>query len=215
MAPTTTRILIVDDHPVVRKGLRDILAVYSDFEVVGEAGDGPTGLQLAGALAPNVVLLDVRLPGANGVLLIRKFKEACEESRVIILTTFDDDEYLFGAVREGADGYLLKTVSAEELADAIQTVTRDERVVSTGLSSRVLERIGVLERTNQALETGLTDEEIRVLRMIADGSTTREIAERIFLSEITVKRRVSEILEKLGARHRAQAVSEAMRRGLL
>lgn len=210
-----TRVLIVDDHPVVRKGLRDILAVYSNIDVVGEAGDGGEALQLAKSVDPDVVLLDVRLPGSLGVRLVRPFKDASPDAKVILLTTFDDDEYLFGALREGADGYLLKTIAADELVEAIAAVRRGDRLVSSGLSSRVLHRVGVLERTNQALQSGLSDEDLRVLRMIADGHTTREIAEAIFLSEITVKRRVSEILEKLGARHRAQAVSEAMQRGLL
>jgi DNA-binding NarL/FixJ family response regulator len=207
--------LLVDDHPVVRKGLRDILAVYDELDVVGEAGDGTSALEAAHKLHPDVVLLDVRLPGTIGVRLIREFKSVRPDMKVVILTTFDDDEYLFGALREGADGYLLKTISAEELAEAIATVCEGERLVSSALAGRVVDRVSVLERTSQILEIGLTEQDVRILKMIAEGHTTREIAEAVFLSEVTVKRRISDILEKLGARHRAQAVSEAMRRGLL
>lgn len=210
-----TRVMIVDDHPVVRTGLRELFTAYPDIEVVGEAADGGEALAVAADKAPDVVLLDVRMPGALGVHVVRRLKERAAGLKVLILTTFDDDEYLFGALREGADGYLLKTVSPEALANAIKTVAVGERIISDGLSARVLERLGILEKANQALSSGLDEEDIRVLRMIADGHTTREIADTVYLSEITVKRRVSEILQKLGARHRAQAVSEAMRRGLL
>jgi two-component system, NarL family, response regulator DevR len=208
------RIFIVDDHPVVRKGLRDILSGYATLEVVGEAADAAEALELAERAEPDIILLDIMLPDAIGIRLIRQLKERAR-GKVIVLTTFDDDEYLFGAFREGADGFLLKTASAEELKDAIARVGKGDRLVAPKLSSKVLDRLEDTEKRRRAEEAGLTEEDVKILRLIAEGATSSEIATAVFVSEITVKRRVSEILEKLGARHRAQAVFEAMQRGLL
>jgi DNA-binding NarL/FixJ family response regulator len=208
------RILIVDDHPVVRKGLRDILSGYESVEVVGEAADGAEALELAPRVEPDVILLDVMLPDAIGIRLIRQLKEKVE-TKVVVLTTFDDDEYLFGAFREGADGFLLKTASADDLQDAIARVSRGDRLVAPTLSAKVLDRLEDTEKRRRAEEAGLTEEDVQILRLIAQGATSSEIASAVFFSEITVKRRVSEILAKLGARHRAQAMFEAMQRGVL
>ena len=208
------RILIVDDHPIVRKGLCDILSSYSHFEIVGEAGSGAEALALAPQVNPDVTLLDVMLPDAIGIRLIKQLRDRCG-TRIVVLTTFADDEYLFGAFREGADGFLLKTASAEELESAVTHVSRGERLVAPTLSGRVLDRLEDSEKRRRAEEAGLTEEDLQILLLIAEGATSREIAEAVYFSEITVKRRISEILEKLGARHRAQAVFEAVQRGLL
>jgi DNA-binding NarL/FixJ family response regulator len=200
---------------VVRKGLRDILSGFSHFDLVGEASGAADALELARQLAPDVVLLDILLPDAIGIRVIRQLKDIRQETKVIVLTTFDDDEYLFGAFREGAEGFLLKTASVEELENAISLVAQGQRLVTPNLSARVLDRLETSEKARHSQEAGLSEEDIQILRLIAEGATSGEIAKEVFFSEITVKRRVSEILEKLGARHRAQAVFEATRRGLL
>lgn len=211
---TPVRILIVDDHPVVRKGLRDILSSYAHFEVVGEAGNAAEALDLAPQVDPDVTLLDIMLPDAVGIRLIKQLQDRCD-TKIVVLTTFADDEYLFGAFREGADGFLLKTASAEELESALTRVSRGERLVASTLSARVLDRLEDSEKRRRAEEAGLTEDDLQILQLIAEGATSSEIASKVFFSEITVKRRVSEILEKLGARHRAQAVFEAVQRGLI
>jgi DNA-binding NarL/FixJ family response regulator len=172
-------------------------------------------LALAKELDPDITLLDVLLPDAIGIRLIKQLKEIRKDTKIIVLTTFDDDEYLFGAFREGAEGFLLKTVSAEDLENSINLVVNGQRLVAPNLSERVLDRLETLEKTRRAQEAGLTTEDIEIMRLIGEGATSAEIGKKLFLSEITVKRRVSEILEKLGARHRAQAIYEAMQRGLL
>jgi DNA-binding NarL/FixJ family response regulator len=209
------RILLVDDHPVVRQGIRHMLEAYPDMTVIGEAGDGPTAIDATRKLTPDVVLLDIRMPQAIGVRLVRELRRVGHEMKVIVLTAFDEDEYLYGALREGVDGYLLKSVTSEQLTEAIRLVSEGERVVCASLSGRVLERVRVLEEAQRRRESDLTEQDIQILAFIAEGMTTPAIAKEVFLSEITVKRRVSEIMTKLGAHHRAHAVSEAMRRGLI
>jgi DNA-binding NarL/FixJ family response regulator len=148
-------------------------------------------------------------------MAMRSGQEACTHLCDTVHTAISFDEYLFGAFREGPDGFLLKTASAEELDSALTRVSEGERLVASTLSARVLDRLEESEKRRRAEAAGLTEEDVQILRLIADGATSSEIASEVFFSEITVKRRVSEILEKLGARHRAQAVFEAVQRGLL
>lgn len=209
------RVLLVDDHPIVRQGVRSVLAGHPDIQVIGEA-DGAAALfaALAG-LQPDVILLDVRLPGQNGVEIAQRLKREWPAIKVIILTTYEDEEYLFGALRAGAEGYLLKSASPEVLASAIRQVAAGERLLSPALVGKVMREFGELAKAQAQAETGLSGQEIEVLRLIAAGATNREIADRLYWSEVTVKRKVQDILEKLGAANRPQAVAEAARRGLL
>jgi DNA-binding NarL/FixJ family response regulator len=209
------RVLIVDDHSVVRRGLRHLLATQADMEVVGEAEDGPSALQAATTLAPDVILLDIRLPGASGLDIAPQLRQCAPAARIIILTTYEDDEYLVRAMGNGVHGYLLKSVSDECVAEAIRTVQRGERLVTPVLMNKALNQLARLSQTQARVEVGLADGELPILRLLAQGATNKEIARQLFVSERTVKRRVQDILRKLGVSHRTQAVSEATKRGLI
>ncbi len=209
------RILLVDDHPIVRHGVRSVLANHRDIEVVGEAEDAASLFAALDATWPDVVLLDVRMPRQTGIEVTGRLKREWPQLKVIILTTYEDDEYLFGALAAGADGYLLKSASPEVLASAIRQVASGERLLSPTLVGKLMAEFGVLAKSKAQAESGLGDQELEVLRLIAAGATNREIAERLFWSEVTVKRKVQDILEKMGVANRPQAVAEAGRRGLL
>lgn len=209
------RVLLVDDHPIVRQGVRSVLASHPDIVVVGEADSGTALFAALAEHRPDVILLDVRLPGLNGVEIAQRLKREWPAIKVIILTTYEDEEYLFGALRAGAEGYLLKSASPEVLASAIRQVAAGERLLSPALVGKVMREFGALARAQAQTEAGLSSQEIEVLRLIAAGATNREIADRLYWSEVTVKRKVQDILEKLGVANRPQAVAEALRRGLL
>jgi two-component system, NarL family, response regulator DevR len=209
------RVLIVDDHPVVRQGVRSVLANHSDIEVVGEADGASSLFASLTLLKPDVVLLDIRMPGQSGIEITQRLKREHPEVKVILLSTYDDEEFLFGALRAGAEGYLLKSASNEVLAASIRQVGRGERLLSPTLVSKVMREFQDLAKEKTRTDSGLTDQELQVLQMIAEGATNKEIAEKLFWSEVTVKRKVQDILEKMGVANRAQAVAEAGKRGLL
>lgn len=209
------RVLIVDDHPIVRQGVRSVLANHPDIQVVGEADSASALFAIIESLQPDVILLDIRMPGQNGIEVTQRLKRERPSVKVIILTTYDDDEYLFGALRAGAEGYLLKSASQEVLADSIRQVHRGERLLSPAVIDKVLREFQDLAKNKARSDSGLTDQELEVLRMIAAGATNKEIAEKLYWSEVTVKRKVQDILEKMGVANRAQAVAEAGKRGLL
>ncbi len=209
------RVLIVDDHPIVRQGVRSVLANHADIQVVGEADGASSLFANLDALKPDIVLLDVRMPGQNGIEITQRLKREHPDVKVILLSTYDDEEFLFGALRAGAEGYLLKSASNEVLASSIRQVGRGERLLSPSLVSKVMREFQDLAKEKTRADSGLTDQELQVLRMIADGATNKEIAEKLYWSEVTVKRKVQDILEKMGVANRAQAVAEAGKRGLL
>ena len=209
------RVLIVDDHAIVRQGVRSVLANHPDIEVAGEADSAAALFANIPSARPDIVLLDIRMPGQNGIETATRLKRDWPAIKIIILSTYDDDEYLFGALRAGAEGYLLKSASPEVLADALRQVGRGERLLGPGLVDRVLRQFQDLAQEKTRLESGLSDQELEVLRLIAAGATNKEIADRLYWSEVTVKRKVQDILEKMGVANRPQAVAEAARRGLL
>lgn len=209
------RILIVDDHSVVRRGMRHLLSTCPDMEVVGEAEDGPSALRAAASLAPDVILLDIRMPGASGFEIAPQLRELAPAARIIVLTTYDDDEYLSRALGGGAHGYVLKSASDESVAEAIRAVQRGERVVTPSLVTKVLGQFESLSKTQARVSSSLSDGEIQILDLLRRGATNRQIAQDLFLSERTVKRRVQAMLKKLHVTTRAQAVIEANRRGLI
>ncbi len=213
MAPI--RVLIVDDHAIVRQGVRSVLANHPDIEVVGEAENAAALFASVNTVRPDIILLDIRMPGQNGIETATRLKLDWPAIKIIILSTYDDDEYLFGALRAGAEGYLLKSASPEVLADALRQVGRGERLLGPGLVGRVLRQFQDLAQEKIRLESGLSDQELEVLRLIAAGATNKDIADRLYWSETTVKRKVQDILEKMGVANRPQAVAEAARRGLL
>ena len=214
------RILLVDDQELVRMGFRMVLEAESDLVVVGEAGDGASAIRLAAGLAPDVVLMDVRMPGLDGIAATRAIVEANPGCRVIILTTFDLDEYAFGGLRAGASGFLLKDARPAELLAAIRGVAAGDAVVSGRVTRRMLELFGHELPVDAAPETRvdplaeLTPREREIFLAIAEGLTNTELAARFFLSESTVKTHVGRVLLKLRLRDRVHAVIFAYENGL-
>lgn len=209
------RILVVDDHPIVRQGLRSLLSNHDDIEIVAEAENPRQALEAAQQYRPQVVLLDIRLPGATGIEVTRKLRHDQPQARILILTSYDDDEYLAGALEAGAHGYLLKSVSDEALVGAIHAVQRGERLISPPLLDRLLEQFAEVRRTQAQREVGLSDEDVEMLRMVAAGANNDEIAAALCCSTTSAKRKAQAIFEKLGATTRTQAAVEAVRRGLI
>jgi DNA-binding NarL/FixJ family response regulator len=218
----TVRVLLVDDQALLREGFRMILE-QAGFEVVGEAGNGDHAAALAASLRPDVVLMDVRMPGSDGIEATRRILAEHPDVRVLVLTTFDLDEYAFGALRAGASGFLLKDVPPVELIAAIRTVAAGDAVLAPRTTRRLLEEYAHL-LPDPALASGqpeddglssLTDREREVLVAAAEGLSNAEIAGRLFVSEATVKSHVGRILAKLGLRDRVQAVVYAFETGLV
>jgi DNA-binding NarL/FixJ family response regulator len=213
------RILLVDDQPLFREGLRTLLSVHSDFEVVGEAGNGEEALQLARSLLPLVVLMDLQMPVLDGVAATRRLRAEQPQCRVIVLTTFDDDEMVFDGLRAGALGYLLKDVPSEKLGEAIRLAARGESFLQPSVAAKVVAEFARLTSkpalNTRALIECLSDRELEILRLIADGASNREIAGALFLAEGTVKNHVTNILGKLGVRDRTQAALKARQMGLI
>ncbi|HEX3491027.1 MAG TPA: response regulator transcription factor [Streptosporangiaceae bacterium] len=203
------RVLLVDDHPVFRDGLRQLLDSTGDFTVVAEAGDGLEALAWARRQQADVVLMDLHLPRMDGVTAIRRLAEIAPATRVLVLSTYDADDEVLSAIEAGAVGYLLKDTSRAELISAVQAAARGEPVLSPPAARRILSRIREPSRDL------LKPRELELLRLVADGATNREAAGRLFVSEATVKAHLLRIYERLGARDRASAVAEAYRRGLL
>lgn len=212
---STIRVLIVDDHPMIRHGLRGLLSAYPDIEVVGEAEDGATALEAAERLAPAVILLDVQLSGPNGVELANQLYQKAPDAKIIILTAFDNDEYLVGALRAGAYAYLLKNSSNKMVVETIRLVHEGKHLISPSLIDPMLRQFQTLAKAHTRRESQLSDEELQAIRLIANGATNEEIARDMFWSERTLQRKVEEIIAKLGARNRSQAVAEAIRKGLI
>ena len=213
------RVLLCDDQALVRSGFRMILEAREDLEVVGEAEDGVQALELTWRHLPDVVLMDVRMPRLDGVEATRRLVDAGADARVLILTTFDLDEYVFEALRAGASGFLLKDVQPAQLVDAVRVVARGEALLAPTITRRLLDRFahalpGTPEEPPPELAS-LTDREREVLVLLAEGCSNAELAERLFLSETTVKTHVSSILRKLGLRDRVQAVVLAYQAGLV
>ncbi|MBI4314989.1 MAG: response regulator transcription factor, partial [Chloroflexi bacterium] len=193
------RILIVDDHPVVRHGLLSLLAGQPDLEVVGEADTGADVLPLLSSHETDVILLDIQLKGQSGIEVARRIRHAHPVVKIIILTTYDDESLLHDALEAGVHAFLLKSVSHESLPNSIRAVIRGERLLSTPLVSTVLSNYQKLAQEQARREAGLTPEELQILEAIAGGASNKDVAERFFWSDATVKRRVQEIMEKLGA----------------
>ena len=228
----TIRIVLADDQALLRKGFRMILEAEDDLEIVGESADGADAVRLVELYKPDLVLMDVRMPVLDGIEATRAITEATprDQTRVLILTTFDLDEYAFGALRAGASGFLLKDVPPAELVAAIRTVARGDAVVSPRITRRLLEEYahtlpdlseeagdgaGPAAAADEGVLAQLTEREREVLLAVADGLSNAEIAERLFVSEATVKSHVGRLLAKLGLRDRVQAVVFAFQSGLV
>ena len=214
----SVRVLIADDQALVRGGFRMILEAKDDMEVVGEAGDGAEAVALVEEVQPDVVLMDVRMPGVDGIEATRRIAGCGSSARIVILTTYDVDEYVLAALRAGASGFLLKDVRPPELTEAIRIVARGDALLAPGVTRRLLDRFaGVLpdDAARPADLDELTDREVEVLRFVALALSNAEIASRLVLTEATVKTHVSSVLRKLGLRDRVQAVVFAYDVGLV
>ena len=209
------RVLLADDQALVRSGFRMILENRSDIEVVGEAQNGVEAIDLAREQTPDVILMDVRMPELDGVEATRRLVASGSPARVLILTTFDLDEYVYEAIRAGASGFLLKDVQPVELVDAIRVVAAGNALFGPTATQRLIERFGELPKQAPPSLDALTDREREILRLLARGLSNAELAERLFVSETTVKSHVSSVLRKLGVRDRVQAVIAAYDAGLV
>ena len=206
---TAIRLLIVDDHPIMRDGLRGVFGGDEDFEVVGEAGDGAEAVQKAQALHPDVILMDLRMPGVGGVEAITRLRDQENPARILILTTYDTDRDVLPAIKAGATGYLLKDAPRDELIRAVRAAYAGKSVLAPSVAGALIDLAG--DRGPDAL----SPREVEVLRLVADGATNQAAARQLLVSETTIKTHLLHIYTKLGVRDRASAVAAAYKRGLL
>lgn len=218
---TPIRIIIIDDHPIVRQGIASLLSNYREFALVGEADNGVDGRELAQTARPDVILLDIRMPGESGLETLNAILRQQPTARVLMLTSFDDEEYVMTALRSGACGYVLKSVSDDQLVSAIRAVHRGEKVLSSQVTEQVIRR-ALTEPASLARPTAapgsspaLDDEEIAILRLLVQGASNTEIGETLYMSQTTVKRKLRQIFATLTVQTRAQAAAEAVRQGLV
>lgn len=212
-------ILVVDDQSLFREGLRTLLSVQPGFEVTGEAANGEEALRLAVQLKPDVILMDLRMPVMDGVTATLRLRDSMPQCKVIVLTTFDDDEYVYDGLRAGAVGYLLKDVSSEKLFEAIRAASRGEYFLLPSITAKVMAEFSRLSRIAPSpmdqLEEPLSPREMEILRLVATGASNREIAENLVIAEGTVKNHLTNILGKLSVKDRMQAVLKAREYGLI
>jgi DNA-binding NarL/FixJ family response regulator len=206
---SSVRLLVVDDHPVVRDGIIGMVSSDPEIEVVGEASDGAEAVGLARALHPDVVLMDLRMPGTDGVTAIRELARLGVPSRIVVLTTYDSDSDVLPAIEAGATGFLLKDAPRDELVRAVHAAANGHAVLAPSVASRLVDRVRAPEASL------LSPRELQILALVADGSTNRGAGDRLHLSETTVKTHLLSIYAKLGVGDRAAAVAEGFRRGLL
>ena len=211
MAEGGIRLLVADDHPMLREGLVAVLSTQPDFDIIGEAVDGAEVVRLAEALRPDVILLDLEMPDVDGVAALEGLRDAVSAARAIVFTAYDTDERILRSLRAGARGYLLKDASRQEIFDAVRTVHAGGSLLEPGVTTRLLDHV----REGGEQTEPLTPRELEVLALISEGLHNSEIAGRLFVTERTVKFHVSSILAKLGADNRTEAVALAARRGLI
>jgi DNA-binding NarL/FixJ family response regulator len=216
----TVRVLLADDQALFREGLETLLSVHKDIEVIGQASNGQEAIDLALKLRPDVILMDMQMPILNGIGATRRLKQSMPDCRVIVLTTFDDKETIFDALRAGAVGYLLKDVGSAQLADSIRRTARGESILDPSVAAKVVAEFSrvsslVTATNSEVLPEPLSEREVELLRLIASGSNNKEIAETLFITEGTVKNHITHILGKLSVRDRTQAALKAKELGLI
>jgi DNA-binding NarL/FixJ family response regulator len=209
------RIVLVDDHEVVRLGLKVLLEQSDHFEVVGEANNAKEAVEIAGEFRPDIVLMDIRLPGASGIEACEEITQLYPEVRVVMLTSYAEDEMLFSAIRAGASGYLLKQINSEDLIHSLESVRRGDALLDPSVTQRVFQEVRRAVKEEEASAFAiLSQQEKHVLILVSEGKTNREIAKSLFLGEGTVRNYVSSILSKLGASNRAEAAAYAVEHNL-
>jgi two-component system, NarL family, response regulator DevR len=212
---TKQRILLVDDHEVVRLGLKALLEHHAQFEVVGEAATAKEALEQVARLHPDIVLMDIRLPGTSGIEACEEVVKQFPETRVVMLTSYAEDEMLFSAIRAGASGYILKQIGGEDLVRALESVGRGEALLDPAVTQRVFQEVRRAVKEEEASAfSNLSQQERHVLLLVSEGKTNREIAKALFLGEGTVRNYVSSILSKLGVSNRAEAAAYAVEHNL-
>lgn len=211
------RVVLVDDQTLIRQGVRSLLALSDDIEVVGEASDGQEALEIVPKLKPDVLLLDLRMPNMNGLQVLEALAERDQQPPTLILTTFDDDELVLGGIRAGAKGYLLKDVALEDLLNAVRTLASGNTFVNPAITDRLLKGLKSHTTEFSALEQpeAMTGRETEILRLMAGGYSNKEIARALDVAEGTIKNHVSNILSKMGVRDRTRAVLKAIEAGLI
>lgn len=212
--PKRIRLLIVDDHKLVREGLKAVFKQSRDMEVVGEAGSGEEAIELAKELKPDVTLMDISMPGMNGIQATRGIREKDPKAKIVMLTMLDQEGYVYEAVKAGCTGYMLKNTSAEDLMHAIRTVNEGKALLHPDATAHLLKEF-VLLADVKARDYGLSTREIEVLQLLAEGSTNKDIAKELWISEQTVKTHVAHIFDKLGTSDRTETVATALRNGLV
>jgi DNA-binding NarL/FixJ family response regulator len=208
------KVLAVDDHRLVREGLINLLRIHPDIEVVGEACDGDVAVAKARSLDPDVILMDISMPGMNGITATKLIKKEMPRIKIIMLTMLDQEGYVYEAVKSGATGYLLKNTGLEDLVKAIKEVLKGGATLHAEAQAQLLKEYVFMARKNQDTY-GLSDREIEVLQLLADGMSNKEIAGNLFISTQTVKTHIAHIFDKLGVSDRTEAVAAALRRGLV
>jgi DNA-binding NarL/FixJ family response regulator len=211
------RVMLVDDQTLVRQGVRSLLGLADDIEVVGEAADGDSAIETVPEIGPDVLLLDMRMPGRNGLEVLQALGQSGDLPATIILTTFDDDELVLSGIRAGARGYLLKDVALEELLEAVRAVAAGKTIVKPAVTQRLLKGLGSIRTEFSSLEQPdpLTDRETEILRLMAGGYSNKEIAAALNVAEGTIKNHVSNVLSKMGVRDRTRAVLKAFEAGVI
>jgi DNA-binding NarL/FixJ family response regulator len=208
------KILIADDHPVVREGLCAMLSREFDFDVVGEAKDGVEAVNKTKELSPDVVLMDLRMPEMDGVEAMRQIRSAMPDVKFIILTTYSDDDYIFSGIEAGARAYLLKDAPREDLFKAIRAVHRGESLIQPVVASKLLDRFSELSRRTPSGE-GLSERELEILQLMAKGAANKEISSQLNIAQSTVKTHIANIFQKLAVNDRTEAVTQALKKGII
>ena len=208
------KVMIVDDHNLVREGLKAVFGQGDEIDVVGEAGSGEEAIELVDKIKPDVILMDISMPGINGIQATKLIRDKHPDAKIVILTMLDQEGYVYEAIKAGATGYMLKSTSSDELVNAIQTVNEGKALLHPDATAQLLKEFVTLAQ-NKAKDYGLSNREMEVLQLLSEGKTNKEIAKALWISEQTVKTHVAHIFDKLGTSDRTETVARALRSGLV